>query len=168
MTIVLYAATLMLSSSLLFFVQPMIGKMILPLLGGTPAVWNTCMVFFQAALLGGYAYAHATSAWLRGRRQVALHVCVLILALVSLPIGLKSGLVPPTQSNPIPWLLWTLMTCAGLPFVVVAASAPILQHWFARTGLPSSKDPYFLYAASNVGSLAALLVYPLIIEPHFD
>src|SRR5438552_14137296 len=105
-------------ATLLFVVQPMVGKMILPLLGGTPAVWNTCMVFFQAALLAGYAYAHASSAWLggstakgdraTGRRQITMHLCILFLPLLLLPIGLKAGLRPPIEGNPIPWLLGTL------------------------------------------------------------
>src|SRR5947199_3585921 len=102
--IILLAITLFLSSSLLFLVQPMIAKMILPLLGGTPAVWNTCMVFFQAALLAGYAYAHATTAWLGVRRQALLHLALLLLALVALPVH-AAGWTPPVSSDPIPWSL---------------------------------------------------------------
>ncbi|MEK6642993.1 MAG: fused MFS/spermidine synthase [Planctomycetota bacterium] len=166
MALPLYVVTLILSSSLLFLVQPMVGKMILPLLGGTPAVWNTCMVFFQACLLAGYAYAHGSAAWLGARRQAVAHLVLLMLPLIALPITFGASVTPPPSGNPTFWLLTQLMLCAGLPFFVVSASAPLLQKWFAQTGHPSAKDPYFLYAASNVGSLGALLGYPLLVEPN--
>jgi len=153
------------SATLLFLIQPMIAKMILPLLGGTPAVWNTCMVFFQAALLAGYTYAHVTTTWLGTRRQVLLHTVLIFLPLLVLPIGLVSGWVPPNDSNPIPWLLGLLTVSVGLPFFVLSSSAPLLQKWFANTGHPAAKDPYFLYAASNLGSMLALLSYPTLVEP---
>jgi len=161
----LFAAALFLSASLLFSVQPMFAKMVLPLLGGTAAVWNTCMVFYQAVLLGGYVYAHLTVGWLGVRRQAALHLGILCLAWISLPIGIAAGWTPPTTSNPVPWLLLLLTVSLGLPLFVVSASAPMLQAWFAGTGHPAGKDPYFLYAASNLGSLLALLGYPILIEP---
>jgi len=161
----LFAVTMFVSATLLFLIQPMIAKMILPLLGGTPAVWNTCMVFFQAALLAGYAYAHAMTTWLGTRRQVLLHTVLIFLPLVVLPIGLVSGWVPPDNSNPIPWLLGLLTVSIGLPFFVLSSSAPLLQKWFANTDHPSAKDPYFLYAASNLGSMLALLSYPTLVEP---
>ena len=161
----LFAITLFVSATLLFLVQPMVAKMVLPRLGGTPAVWNTCMVFFQAALLAGYAYAHATTTWLSARRQVLAHLVLLVLPLLVLPIALRGG-APPSESNPIPWLLWILVASVGLPFFVLSASAPLLQKWFASTGHPSARDPYFLYAASNLGSMLALLAYPAIIEPN--
>ncbi len=166
MALPLYVITLILSSSLLFFVQPMVGKMILPLLGGTPAVWNTCMVFFQACLLAGYAYAHGSGAWLGARKQAWLHLTLLAIPLFVLPIRFGMDVSPPASGNPVLWLLVQLTFCAGLPFFVVSASAPLLQKWFAQTGHPSAKDPYFLYAASNVGSLGALLGYPLLVEPN--
>src|SRR5262249_47153823 len=122
-----FAATLFLSATLLFLVQPMFAKMVLPLLGGTPAVWNTCMVFYQAALLLGYAYAHFTTAWLGVRRQAVVHVGILLLPLLALPITVAEGWVPPGDSNPIPWLLALLLVSVGLPFVVVSTSAPLLQ-----------------------------------------
>jgi hypothetical protein len=162
----LFAITLFVSATLLFLVQPMIAKMILPSLGGTPAVWNTCMVFFQAVLLAGYAYAHASTAWLGTRRQVFLHAGLLLLPLLVLPIGVARGWVPPGDANPIPWLLALLLVSVGLPFFLLSTSAPLLQSWFARTGHPSAKDPYFLYAASNVGSMLALIAYPTIVEPN--
>lgn len=162
-----FALTLLVSAALLFVVQPMFAKMVLPRLGGTPAVWNTCMVFYQAALLAGYLYAHFSTRLFGTRRQAALHLAVLALPLLVLPIALGPSQVPPSDANPIPWLLGILAASIGLPFVAVSASAPMLQAWFADTGHPAGKDPYFLYAASNLGSLAALLGYPLLIEPNF-
>jgi hypothetical protein len=162
---VLFASTLFLSATLLFLVQPMIAKMVLPLLGGTPAVWNTCMVFFQAALLAGYAYAHASAGWLGTRRQVLVHSILLFLPFLALPIGLVRGWLPPGDANPIPWLLALLLVTVGLPFFVLSTSAPLLQKWFAHTGHASAKDPYYLYAASNLGSMLALIAYPTLVEP---
>src|SRR5262249_1567544 len=156
--------TLFVSATLLFLVQPMIAKMVLPLLGGTPAVWNTCMVFFQAALLVGYAYAHAITNWFSVRRQVQLHTLLLFIPIVVLPIGV-AGWFPEPERNPIPWLLTLLSVSVGLPFFVLSTSAPLLQKWFANTGHPAGKDPYFLYAASNLGSMLALLAYPTLVEP---
>jgi hypothetical protein len=150
---------------LLFLVQPMVAKMVLPLLGGTPAVWNTCMVFFQAALLAGYAYAHAAPAWLGVRRQAVLHVLLLLAPLLLLPIAIGSDWVPAGEAAPIPWLLGLLVVTVGIPFFVVSTSAPLLQKWFAGTGHPTAADPYFLYGASNIGSMLALLAYPTIVEP---
>src|SRR5205809_962901 len=157
--IILLALTLFLSSSLLFLVQPMIAKMVLPMLGGTPAVWNTCMLFFQAILLVGYAYAHAITTWLKPRQQVYLHLLIALLPAIVLPIGLVKNWAPQGDANPIPWLLAILTVSVGLPFFVISTSAPLLQKWFAYTGDPSAKDPYFLYAASNLGSMIALIGY---------
>ena len=163
--LLLYTFTLFLSAALLFVVQPMFARLVLPLLGGSPAVWNTTQVFFQAALLAGYAYAYVTSRWLTPRRQILLHVCLLLAPLLVLPIAIPQGWTPPTTSNPAPWLLALLTISVGLPFFVVSTSGPLLQQWFARTGHRSAADPYFLYAASNLGSLLALLSYPVVIEP---
>jgi spermidine synthase len=164
----LFALTLLVGAALLFVVQPMMAKLVLPLLGGSPAVWNTCMVFFQAALLAGYAYAHATTAWLGARRQAALHAALLLLALCLLPLGIPPGWVHsvPTAADPSPWLLGLLVATVGLPFFAVSTTAPLLQRWFSATGHPTAHDPYFLYGASNLGSLAALLGYPLVVEPN--
>ena len=164
--VLIFAVTLFISSVLLFLVQPMVGKMILPSLGGTPAVWNTCMVFFQAALLAGYAYAHATVNWLGVRRQAAVHLVVLLIPIMVLPISIAKDSTPPTESNPVFWLLAQLLLRVGLPFFVVSTSAPLFQRWFSRTGHPAAKDPYFLYAASNLGSFLALLAYPVVVEPN--
>lgn len=162
---VLFALTLFVSAFLLFLVQPMVGKMLLPSLGGTPAVWNTCMVFFQAALLAGYAYAHAAPAWLGPRVHTPLHLALLAVALVFLPVAVRGASVPPADTDPTLWLLGRLLVGVGLPFFLIAASGPLLQRWFASTRHPSAADPYFLYAASNLGSLLALLAYPVVIEP---
>jgi spermidine synthase len=165
---VLFAVTLFVSALLLFFVQPLIAKTILPYLGGSPAVWNTCMVFFQSALLAGYAFVHFVSSRLSHRLQVVVQAALLVGALALGPLGLASGLMQgvPHDANPIPWLLELLTVSVGFPFFVLATSAPLLQKWFAATGHPSARDPYFLYGASNLGSMVALLGYPLIIEPQ--
>jgi hypothetical protein len=162
----LFAVTLLVSAVLLFAVQPMFAKMVLPLLGGTPAVWNTCMVFFQVTLLAGYAYAHATTRGLTAGKQAALHLAIVIAPLLLLPIAVPTGWSPPAQHNPVPWLLALLLVALGLPFFVVSTTAPLVQAWFSRTGHARARDPYFLYAASNTGSLGALLAYPTLIEPH--
>ena len=164
--VLLFAFTLFTSAFLLFLVQPMVGKMILPALGGTPAVWNTCMVFFQAALLAGYAFAHQSVSLLGPRRQAGLQIVLLLVPLVVLPIIIDTGSVPPTD-NPVWWLLWRLLLGVGLPLFVVSTNAPLLQRWFAETGHPAGKDPYFLYGASNLGSLLALLAYPVVVERMF-
>jgi hypothetical protein len=160
-----YAAAMLLSAALLFSVQPMFAKMALPLLGGTPAVWNTCLVFFQAVLLAGYAYAHLSTRLLGDRAQAVLHLVICLLPLAFLPIALPVGWKPPTETTPVFWLLGLLTVAVGGPFFVLSTTAPLLQHWFSRTDHPAAADPYFLYAASNVGSMAALLGYPIIVEP---
>src|SRR6266852_4113081 len=129
-------------ATLLFVVEPMVGKMILPLLGGTPAVWSTCMVFFQAALLGGYAYAHATTAWLGARRQALLHIAVLALPLTALPLAMNARWLRGGEASPVLDVLVLLSLSVGLPFLVVSATAPVLQKWFSETGHPAARDPY--------------------------
>jgi hypothetical protein len=153
-------------ATLLFAVQPMVGKMVLPLLGGTPAVWSTCMVFFQTVLLGGYAYAHASAVWLGVRRQLLVHLALLVLPLGVLPLAVNPALLRGGGANPVLDVLLLLSVSVGLPFLVVSATAPLIQKWFARTGHPAARDPYFLYAASNLGSMLALLGYPTLIEPR--
>ncbi len=162
----LFMATMFLSAMLLFSVQPMFAKMVLPLLGGTPAVWNTCLVFFQAVLLAGYGYAHLSTGRLGLGRQPRWHLAVLLLPLVALPIRLPGHWTPPAETNPTWWLLGLLTVAVGLPFLVVSTGAPLLQRWFAATGHPKAKDPYFLYAASNLGSFVALIGYVVLIEPN--
>jgi len=164
--IILFTFTIFLSACLLFVVQPMFGRLLLPLLGGAPAVWNTCMVFFQAALLAGYAYAHLISTRLAPRGQVLVHGLLLVAALIALPVAIPSGWTPPVDGNPVGWLLGTAAVAVGLPFFVVSATSPLLQRWLSLTRHPAARDPYFLYAASNLGSLLALLGYPLLMEPR--
>src|SRR5436305_2888970 len=141
----------------------MVGKLVLPLLGATPQVWTCTVLFFQAALLAGYAYGHLTTR-LSPRRQAMLQVALIAAAAVALPIGIGAAR-PPHGSNPTPWLLGLLVTTAGAPFVVLAANAPLLQRWLSRVSHPAARDPYFLFAASNGGSLLGLLAYPFVIEP---
>lgn len=163
----LFAITLFVSATLLFLVEPMFAKMVLPLLGGTPAVWNTCMVSFQAALLAGYAYAHLATSFLRPSRQIPVHLALVSLALLCLPITIATGWSPPRDANPTLWLLLLLTVSVGLPFFVISTSAPVLQKWVSRTASPAARDPYFLYAASNSGSIVGLLGYLIALEPHF-
>ncbi len=164
LTLAVYFAAIFLSAALLFLMEPMFAKMALPLLGGSAAVWTTCLVFFQAALLAGYAYAHAVQR-LPLRAQFTLHSALMFGALVFLPVHLPAAWTPPPSSNPAGWLLWLLLVAVGLPFFALSATTPILQKWFARSGHPASPDPYFLYAAGNTGSLLGLLVYPFALEP---
>ena len=163
----IYAGTLFLSAALMFLVQPMFGRMALPLLGGSPAVWNTQVVFCQSVLLFGYLYAHVTSRWLGIKRQALVQCFLIFLPLLLFPIGIPEGQIPPEEVNPTFWLLTLLSVTLGLPFFVVATTSPMLQEWFSVTGHPKGRDPYFLYAASNAGSLVGLLGYPLLLEPYF-
>src|SRR4051794_30397568 len=155
-----FVATIFAGSFLLFLVQPMIARMALPRLGGAPSVWNSAMLVYQALLLAGYAYAH----WL-GRfaapKQAAIHLTLLVLAGLTLPIGLLSA-APPPDANPFLWVPWLLLLSVGPLFFVVSAQAPLLQRWFA---LSDHGDPYPLYAASNLGSFGGLIAYPLVVEP---
>lgn len=146
----------------------MVAKMILPLLGGSPSVWNTCQLFFQAALLLGYGYSHLTTSWWGTRRQAVIHSIVLLLPIAFLPITIAKGWLPLGEANPIPWLLGLLVISVGLPFFVISTTAPLVQKWFADTDSPASLDPYFLYTASNIGSVLGLLFYPVFIEPNFS
>jgi spermidine synthase len=142
----------------------MFAKMILPMLGGAPSVWNTCIVFYQSLLLAGYIYAHLATKYFGFRWQTIFHLGVLLLVLITLPISAARGWTPPVSSNPSLWLFLLLMVSVGLPFFTLSATAPLLQKWFTFTAHPSAKDPYFLYSASNLGSMIGLLGYPFIIE----
>ena len=161
----LFTLTLFAGSVLLFLLEPLFGRLVLPLLGGAPAVWNTCLLFFQLTLLAGYLYAWASARWLGPRAQVTVHGALLLVACVVLPIRIVPGWPPPSEQNPIPWLLAVLSVSIGLPFLVVSTTAPVLQHWFAGTEHPESRDPYFLYQASNLGSTIGLIGYPVVVEP---
>jgi hypothetical protein len=165
LTLPIFATTLCLSALLLFSVQPMFAKMVLPLLGGSPGVWSVAMVFFQAMLLAGYAYAHGLTKLFDPRIAVGVHLCIFGLALFTLPLALASGFVRPPAEGEVIWLIGLFGMSIGLPLFAVAANAPLLQAWFARTRHPQAHDPYFLYGASNLGSFVALLAYPVLIEP---
>jgi hypothetical protein len=157
--------TLFLSAFLLFWIQPLFGKMALPLLGGSPGVWNTAMLFFQLTLLVGYTYVHILCKHISITVQPYVHIFVLCLAITFLPIEVAS--TPEGTEIPLVWLLGMLVTSIGLPFFAVSTSAPLLQRWFSLSDHVEAKSPYFLYAASNLGSLAALICYPVFFEPLF-
>jgi hypothetical protein len=165
LVLVVYTAAIFVSALLLFSVQPLFTKMVLPRLGGSPAVWSVAMVFFQSLLLGGYAYAHFLMQLRNRALPVAIHLVLLVVAMLTLPLSISSGWGDPPTSGYAFWLLRLFAVSIGLPFFALAATAPILQRWFADTDHPSAKDPYFLYAASNLGSLLALVLYPLVVEP---
>jgi spermidine synthase len=161
----IYTLTIFTSAFLLFLIQPMISKLLLPHLGGSPAVWNTSMMFFQVLLLLGYAYAHLSGKWLGTKKQVWLHLVLLGISLLWLPIAASTDLGFQSVEHPITWMLISLFFSVGFPFFVLAANAPLLQLWLSRTNHKDAQNPYFLYSASNVGSLIALLGYPFIVEP---
>ena len=165
---VLFSATLFLNAALSFGMQPMIGNMVLPLLGGVPAVWNTCMVFFQSTLLLGYAYAHWSTRWIGSRYHALAH-----LASDATACDSSSHQCFPTNDELAAYRHKSHALAAGLSHVdcwpsplVVSATAPLLQKWFASTTHPDAGNPYFLYAASNAGSLFGLLGYPILVEPR--
>jgi spermidine synthase len=162
----LYAATLFLSALLLFAVQPMFTKMVLPRLGGAPTVWSVAMVFFQAALLCGYGYAHILIRRLPLSISAFVHLALMAAAAATLPIAIAEGFGMPPVNGIAPWLIALFVASIGLPFMALAASAPLLQGWFAATGHAQARNPYILYAASNLGSFAALIAYPFVIEPY--
>jgi hypothetical protein len=163
--LVVFTASIFLSAALLFAVQPMFTKLVLPRLGGAPGVWSVAMVFFQAALLAGYGYAHLLTRYAPGRRSVIIHLALLVIACFWLPLSIAANWGRPPEIGEAFWLLGLFAVSIGPPFFVLAANAPLLQAWFARTDHPSANDPYFLYAASNIGSFLALLSYPIVIEP---
>src|SRR5467141_1505017 len=167
LVLVVYTAAIFVSALLLFSVQPLFTKMVLPRLGGSPAVWSVAMVFFQSLLLAGYAYAHYLMQIRNRMIPVAIHLALLVIALLTLPLSIASGWGEPPTSGYAFWLLGLFAVSIGLPFFALAANNPLLQAWFVRTGHPSGPDPYFLYASSNIGSFLALLSYPVLLEPMF-
>jgi hypothetical protein len=160
-----FTAAIFVSAALLFMVQPMFTKMVLPRLGGAPSVWSVAIVFFQGALLAGYAYAHWLTRFAPGRPSVVIHLVVTIAAVFALPLSIAAGWARPPESGETLWLMGLFAASIGLPFFALAANSPLLQAWVARTDHPAAKDPYFLYAASNIGSFLALVSYPSVIEP---
>ena len=160
----IYAATIFLSSFLLFLVQPLIAKLILPWFGGSAAVWTTCMLFFQALLLAGYGYAHYLEKKLgRGRLQPIIHTVLLVAAVATLPISPSEAWKPGGDEEPISRILLLLGASVGLPYLLVASTSPLLQAWFARAR--PGENPYRLFAISNLASLIALVGYPFVVEP---
>ncbi len=159
-----FTFTVFVSAFLLFAIQPMFTKMVLPQLGGSPGVWSVAMVFFQGLLLLGYLYAHLSSTYLPTRISVLVHLVILLITFIFLPITVSSGLGKPPVEGQIFWLIGVFALSVGLPFFAVAGNGPLLQAWFARTGHKNADNPYFLYAASNLGSFAALLLYPILFE----
>src|SRR5262245_27210137 len=158
-----FIAAIFVSAALLFMVEPMFTKMVLPRFGGAPSVWSVAIVFFQAALLAGYAYAHVLARFVTSRTSIIIHLAVMLAACLALPLSIASGWGRPPQVGEAFWLIGLFIASIGLPFFALAANSPLLQAWFARTDHPAAKDPYFLYAASNVGSFLALISYPLAI-----
>jgi hypothetical protein len=167
LVLIVYTSAIFVSALLLFSVQPLFTKMVLPRLGGSPAVWSVAMVFFQSLLLAGYAYAHYLMQIRNRMIPVAVHLGLLVVALLTLPLSIASGWGEPPTSGYAFWLLGLFAVSIGLPFFALAANNPLLQAWFVRTGHPNGPDPYFLYASSNIGSFLALLSYPVLLEPMF-
>ncbi len=164
--VILYTATIFLSAFLIFLVQPIIGKLLLPLAGGSPSVWNACMLFFQALMLAGYSYTHFSQEKFGVKKQTNIQIVLMLATLLLLPIRFTASTAIP--EDPTFWLLINLFKSAGIPFFILATLSPMLQLWFAHTGHSRSGNPFFLYAASNIGSFFALLAYPFLIEPFVD
>jgi hypothetical protein len=161
----LFGAAMFMGAFLLFMVEPIVARMVLPILGGAPMVWNACVVFFQAMLLAGYGYAYFASSWMGVRRHTMLHAALLLVPFAFLPLLIDTGTAVPREANPLLWLLILLTAKVGVPFFVLSTTASVLQHWLSRTDHPAARDPYFLYGSSNLGSLLALAAYPTIVEP---
>lgn len=164
--VALFSATMLTSAILLFAVQPMVARFVLPTFGSAPQVWAVALVFFQAVLLLGYLYAHLSSSRLRLRRALALHGVLLVLPALTLPLGVPDVDADVSAGNPAWALLGLLTVSVGLPFFVVSSTAPLLQRWLVHTDHPAGRDPYFLYRASNLGSVLGLVSYPLLFEPR--
>src|SRR5579862_8083505 len=163
----LYSATLFVSALLLFAVQPMFTKMVLPRLGGSPSVWSVAMVAFQTFLFAGYLYAYLLARLLKPVQAAVSHIAVLALVALTLPLGVASGFAAPPEQGLTLWVIELFACSIGIPFIALSATAPLLQHWFVATGHPQAKNPYVLYAASNLGSFCALLFYPFAVEPFW-
>ncbi len=162
----LFGTTAFVGAGLLFVVQPLVAKLILPSYGGSATVWSTSSLFFQVLLLLAYAYAHWSTSRLGAAWQPKAHLVVLLLPFVALPLAIPADVAPAADASPVLWLLRTLFLVIGLPFAVVATTGPLLQRWYSWGDHRRSDDPYFLFAASNLGSFGGLLAYPLLIEPN--
>jgi hypothetical protein len=161
----IFSLAIVLNAALLFLVQPMIAKMILPWLGGSPAVWNNSLVFYQICLLVGYGYAHFGSSWMGTPRQARVHLLLILVGLFFLPSALPVGWFVGSATSPLGLVFGALAVMIGVPFIVLSAGAPLIQKWFAYSQPGAARDPYFLYAASNAGSVIGLLAYPFALEP---
>ena len=161
----IFATTIFASALLLFSLEPLFTKMALPSLGGSSSVWSIAMVFFQGLMFAGYCYAHVLTRWISPRCGALLHLCLLAAAFVSLPVIVRMSATVPAGIDPAMWLMGVFALSVGLPFFALSAQGPLLQAWFSRSGHAQANDPYFLYGASNIGSFAALILYPLAVEP---
>ena len=161
----IFIVSIFTSAVLLFAVEPMFTKMVLPQLGGSASVWSMAMASFQIMLLAGYAYAHFLTRFTSGWKSVAIHLVVMLAAFAALPLHIASGWGPPPKFGEEFWLLGLFAASIALPFFALAANGPLLQAWFVGNQHPASKNPYFLYAASNAGSFLGLLSYPVLVEP---
>lgn len=165
-TLGVYMVAVLVGATLVFLVQPLAARLVLPGFGGSPAVWTTSLLFFRVALLVGYGWAHVSIGILGTGRQPLAQLALLALPLLVLPFALPEWTAPPAGATPSLWLLLVLGAMVGLPYVAVTTASPVLQRWFAGTSHPHAADPYFLYAMGNAGSLIGLLAYPLVIEPN--
>lgn len=163
--VLIFTASIFLSAALLFFVQPLFAKLVLPRLGGSPAVWTTAMLFFQTVLIAGYVYAHLTTKYLPPKFQATVHLCLWCAALLFVPLSVAKDWSFDAQGSITLQTLTVFAVGVGMPFAFLSANAPLIQSWYSKSGGPNADDPYFLYGASNLGSLGALLAFPLIVEP---
>ena len=162
----LFAVTSFMTAALIFTVEPMVAKLVLPSFGGSAAVWNVSVTFFQVSLLLAYAYAHGS--WHRLKhRQPFLHIVLITLPLLTLPLALPGWAVPSSSASPTLWLVLVLLVTIGATFTALATSSPLLQAWFSSTTHRRAREPLFLYATGNIGSFVGLLSYPFVIEPLF-
>ena len=163
---VAFAATVLVSAFLLFQVQPLLSKLILPWFGGSPAVWTTCMLFFQVLLFGGYAYAHLSEHVFGRRTRILVHLALIVTGLALLPVAPDVSWKPTAGQDPTWRILCLLTVSVGIPYFVLSSTGPLVQGWFSRAY--PGRSPYRLYSLSNAGSLAALLSYPFVFEPMLD
>ncbi|NNL69250.1 MAG: spermidine synthase, partial [Acidimicrobiia bacterium] len=163
--VAVFVAASFLGSGLLFLVQPMVARMLLPLAGGTPSLWNTSLVFFQLVLLAGYGFAHVSTRRFGMRLHPLLQIAVLAIPIIVLPVSVSDSWRLPGDQSPALWVLAVLALVVGLPFFALSTSSPTLQRWFSATDHPAAANPYFLYAAGNLGSVLALISYPIVVEP---
>ena len=164
LVLALYLSTVFLNATLLFIIEPMVAKMILPFAGGSPAVWNTSVLFFQAFLLLGYLYAHFASSWFGTPRHALVHLILLLAGVLFLPVAMPADWFTTQKMSQTSTVLAVLVWSIGFPFFVLSAGAPLLQRWLAEAKHPTARDPYFMYAASNLGSMVGLVAYPFFLE----